>query len=144
MIIKSFIRKLFKVFRKVEKWSEIEEKTIYLEKQEGEVRVIYSIWDYLKFKENTQAFHLSNVIGFDEWVDMEEIRRRIKEIFRMEYKNERSLYPYIKTLEDIGLMEVTNIGGRRKWRKKELFIKIKRRKKDKEKAELKVAKREEK
>ncbi|MBI4052400.1 MAG: hypothetical protein HY394_00005 [Candidatus Diapherotrites archaeon] len=83
--------------------------------------------------ENTQAFHLASVIGFDEWVDMEEIRRRVVALFGIEYKNEKSLYPYLKTLSDIGLFESTSAGGRRKWRKKDLIIIIKT-KKDEEKA----------
>ena len=85
---------------------------------------VYSLWDFVAFQEHTQAFHLTNVIGFEEWVDMEEIRRRIKEIFSVEYQNERSLYPYIKTLVDIGFLETINIGGRRKWRKRELLIEV--------------------
>lgn len=66
---------------------------------------------------------------------MQEIRRRIKELFGIEYKNERSLYPYLKTLVDINLIETTNIGGRRKWRKKELLFEIVKEKKSREKPE---------
>ena len=65
-----------------------------------------------------------NVIGFEEWVDMAEIRRRVKEIFSVEYKNEKSLYPYLKTLTDVNLFETTNIGGRKKWKKKELLFEL--------------------
>ena len=90
---------------------------------------IHSIWDYLRFQEHTQAYHITNVVGFDEWVAMEEIRRRITDLFSIAYKNERSLYPYIKTLADIGIMETSNVGGKRKWRKKDLMIKIKVQKK---------------
>lgn len=101
-----------------------------------EVRVL-SVWDVLKFNDNTQAFHLSSVIRFDEWVTMDEIRRRIFEIFQIDYQNERSLYPYLKTLVDIGLIESTNIGGKRKWRKKDLLIKIEKEEEEKEEIELK-------
>lgn len=103
-----------------------------------EVRVL-SVWDILKFNDNTQAFHLSSVIRFDEWVTMDEIRRRIFELFQIDYQNERSLYPYLKTLVDIGLIESTNIGGKRKWRKKDLLIKIEKEEEEKEEIELKQA-----
>ena len=64
---------------KIKQWSDIEE-TIYPEDTPEESKTdIYSIWDFLSFSDNTQAFHLINVIGFDEWVDMEEIRRICKE-----------------------------------------------------------------
>ncbi len=88
------------------------------------VEEIHSIWDYIRFVEQSQAHHICSILGFDEWVDMEEILRRIKEIFGAEYKNERSLYPYVKTLVDTGLVETTAFGGKRKWRKKEVLIKI--------------------
>ena len=101
-----------------------EQASIY---PEAEVTLeVYSIWDYLAFIANTQAFHLSKVIGFDEWVSMEEIKRRVKELFGVNYKNDRSLYPYIKTLVDSGLFEASNVGGKRKWRKKDLLIKSKK------------------
>ncbi|MBS3058656.1 MAG: hypothetical protein J4478_04635 [Candidatus Diapherotrites archaeon] len=103
-------------------------KTIY-ETTVEEREEIHNIWDYLRFIENTQAFHLVSVIGFEEWIAMEEIKRRIKELFNIEYKNERSLYPYIKTLVDCGLFEVSNVGGKRKWRRKELIVAVKSRKK---------------
>lgn len=99
------------------------EKTELYEKPAAEAeKTVYSLWDFIQFRENTQAFHLANTVGFDEWVDMTEIRRRIEEIFRVSYKNERSLYPYIKTLVDAGFFETSNIGGRMKWRKKELLF----------------------
>lgn len=103
-----------------------------------EVRIL-SVWDVLKFNDNTQAFHLSSVIRFDEWVTMDEIRRRIFELFQIDYQNERSLYPYLKTLVDIGLIESTNIGGKRKWRKKDLLIKIEKEEEEKQEIELKQA-----
>ena len=85
---------------------------------------VRSIWDFLQFNEHTQAFHLASVIRFDEWATMDEIRRRIFELFQVDYENERSLYPYLKTMVDIGLIETNSIGGKRKWRKKDLLIKI--------------------
>ena len=120
MVIRAFFKKLFKAFDRVKDWAESDEQ-VYEPEQEKE---IYSLWDFLSFTEHTQAYHLVNVIGFEEWVDIQEIRRRILEIFATEYKNEKSLYPYLKTLSDINLFESTNIGGRRKWRKKELLFEI--------------------
>ena len=108
---------------------------------ESAARVLLSVWDNLKLKENTQAFHLASVFGFEEWVDMVEARRRIKDLFGIEYKNERSLYPYLKTLVDLGLMETINIGGRRQWRKRDLIIKapVEEKKEEKEKANAQAA-----
>jgi hypothetical protein len=100
---------------------------------------VLSIWDILKFNEHTQAFHLVSVIRFDEWVTMDEIRRRIFELFQIDYQNERSLYPYLKTLVDIGLIETSNIGGKRKWRKKDLLVKVEQKKEEKEEISLKQA-----
>lgn len=94
---------------------------------------VRSIWDFLQFNEHTQAFHLASVIRFDEWATMDEIRRRIFELFQIDYENERSLYPYLKTMVDIGIIETNNIGGKRKWRKKDLLIKI-----DKEEKEAEI------
>ena len=82
------------------------------------------LWNYIDPIKNTQPYHLLNVIGFDEWVDMNEIRKRIKQMFFIEYKNEKSLYPYIKTLSDVGLLETSSVGGKRKWKKKEIIIKL--------------------
>ncbi len=95
-----------------------EEKQLHKPTQEE----IHSLWDYLTFRENTQAHHLTSVIGFEELVDMDEIRRRIQEIFHVEYQNERSLYPYLKTMVDIGLFETVDVGGKRKWRKKAVLL----------------------
>ncbi len=105
--------------QKIEQVSESEKKI--------EIR---SIWDFLHFNEHTQAFHLASVIRFDEWATMDEIRRRIFELFQVDYENERSLYPYLKTMVDIGLIETSNIGGKRKWRKKDLLIKIEKEEKE--------------
>ncbi|MDO8647364.1 MAG: hypothetical protein Q7R70_03040 [Candidatus Diapherotrites archaeon] len=126
-----FLDKILNIFRKKELGTTKIEKTIY-EIQKEEFEEIHSVWDYLKFVENTQAFHLTSVIGFEEWITMGEIKRRIKELFTVEYENERSLYPYIKTLVDCGLFEVSNVGGKRKWRRKELLIIVKKKKKETE------------
>jgi len=82
-----------------------------------------NVWQYIIPKENTQAEHVLSVITFDEWEDMDQIRNKIKERFSIEYKHEKSLYPYIKTLVDIGLLETSSVGGKRKWKKKNLMIK---------------------
>lgn len=131
MVLKLFVRFLIKELRKLQIWASEEEKPIYKIDSElqRELSSISTIWDFLEFADNTQAFHLINVLGFDEWIDMWEIRRRIEEIFGIKYKNERSLYPYIKTLVDLGLVEASNIGGKRKWRKKEALIELKKKKK---------------
>ncbi|OQA32126.1 MAG: hypothetical protein BWY55_00011 [archaeon ADurb.Bin336] len=99
-------------------------------KKEFEIR---SIWDYLQFNEHTQAYHLASVIRFDEWITMDEVRRRIFDLFQVDYENERSLYPYLKTMVDVGLIESNNVGGKRKWRKKDLLIKLEKKKKEAEK-----------
>jgi hypothetical protein len=127
MPLKRLIRRIFKALNKVDQWSQNpEDNSIYVEQQEAEAaQALLSVWDILRFRDNTQAYHLNGVLGFDEWVDMEEIRRRISEIFGAEYKNFRSLYPYLKTLVDLGLMETTSAGGRRKWRKVALLVSVK-------------------
>ena len=107
------------------------DQDLYKAEDQGE-KEIKSVWDVLQFNENTQASHLASVIRFDEWVDMDEIRRRIMELFQIDYKNERSLYPYLKTLVDVGLMETNNIGGKRKWRKRDLLVKVEKKKDKKE------------
>lgn len=104
--------------------------TIY--EQTPQIEEIHSLWDYIKLIENTQAAHILSVLGFEEWVTMEEILRRIKEIFGVDYQNKRSLYPYIKTLVDVGLLETSNIGDKKKWRKKDTLIKFKGKKDEKE------------
>ena len=130
-IITNLFSKMSDLFKKPAKHEDtVSENNIYSEEGVVEsIDEIHSIWDYLKFHEHTQAHHLVNIVGFDEWVPMDEIRRRVSNLFSVEYKNERSLYPYIKTLVDIGLMETSNVGGKRKWRKKDLMIKIKVKKK---------------
>lgn len=140
--ITNFFNRIKKLFS--EETDKIDKDTIY-DGEEGVVEEIHSLWDYLKFKENTQAFHISGVMGFEEWISMEEIMRRIRELFGVEYRNCRSLYPYLKTLVDCGLFECLDVGGTRKWRKKDLIIKIKEEKKVEEKGTLeeKVVKKKE-
>ncbi len=121
MVIKRAIRGILKALKSVASWAE--EETIYREGKKEE-RTLISVWDYLSFKENSQAAHLVSVIGHDEWVPMAEIRRRILEIFGIEYKNEKSLYPYIKTLVDSNLLEKNSTGGKMQWRKKELLFEV--------------------
>ncbi len=141
MSIISFIKNLFKRQGNNIKYVEMAGKEeIYekeVDKNNEEIQVI-SIWDILNTQENTQANHLVSVISFDEWISMEEIIRRIWDIFQIEYKNDRSLYPYLKTMVDLGLIETSNIGGRRKWRKKDLLIKKSEKKKEKQKIEEKI------
>lgn len=83
---------------------------------------INTIWDILKIKENTQAEHLIKVIPSDQWIDMEEIKQRIKLEYNIEYKNEKSLYPYLKTLTDINLIKLNNTGKKRSWKKNIIII----------------------
>ena len=132
MLIVTWIKKLFS---KKEEPSSETGGSIYA--QEEEIEEIHSVWDYINLSENTQAAHISAIVGFDEWVSMEEILRRIKEVFRMEYKNDRSLYPYIKTLVDVGLLETSTVGGRKKWRKKDILIKLKGKSREEEKETVK-------
>lgn len=131
----SFVTWIRKLFSKKEEPSSEAGESIYV--QEEEVEEIHSVWDYINLSENTQAAHISAVVGFDEWVSMEEILRRITEVFRVEYKNDRSLYPYIKTLVDVGLLETSNVGGRKKWRKKDILIKLKGKIREEEKETVK-------
>jgi len=127
MVLKTIARKIIGFFHKIEEWSQTESAVIYDTRETAgpdSIEEIHSVWDYLNFRPNTQAYHLASTLGFEEWVDMGEIRRRVKELFGVEYKNERSLYPYLKTLTDIGLMENSSAGGRMHWRKQDLSIKI--------------------
>lgn len=126
--IMEFIRDLFGRAKNVGEIKRDEEK-LYREPETKETE-IHSIWDFLKINENSQALHIISVIGFDEWVTMEEIRQRILAVFYINYGNERSLYPYLKTMVDLGIMEINNVGGKRKWRKKDLLIKIEQKKKN--------------
>ncbi len=136
--IQAVLRRLLGIEDKTPKNAEIVEKPGGKPNQvappEPEKEEFHSIWNFLEIRENTQAFHLKEVIGFEEWVDMEEIRRRIFELFGIQYKNERSLYPHLKTLVDLNLFETTDVGGRRKWRKKDLFLRLKAKKEKEAKA----------
>ncbi len=85
---------------------------------------VVNLWDHLKFREGTQAHHVTQIIDFEEWTPMEEILRRVKELFGIEYQNERSLYPYLKTLVDSGLLESSVVGGKMRWKKKVLLISV--------------------
>ncbi len=123
--------------KKYEKEPKREEDIINNEEFEKQTEIL-SIWDFLKCNEYTQAYHLVTVIPYDEWIDMIEIRQRILTLFQIEYKNDRSLYPYLKTMVDLGLIETNNIGGKRKWRKKDLLIKIEKEKEEEIKIEQKI------
>lgn len=83
---------------------------------------INTIWDVIKIKENTQAEHIIKSLSADQWMDIEDIKRRIKLEFNIEYQNEKSLYPYIKTLTDINLIKVNNTGKKRTWKKNIILI----------------------
>ncbi len=81
-----------------------------------------TIWDILKIKENTQAEHIIKSIPSDKWTTMDEIRHNIKLEFNIEYKNEKSLYPYLKTLTDVNLVKINNTGKKRTWKKNIIII----------------------
>lgn len=135
MFLIDFLKKIFGERKNTNKErAEIElGGSIYQEEKEPEQ--IHSVWDYIKLNDHTQAAHITAVLGFEEWISMDEILRRIKELFNMDYKNDRSLYPYIKTLVDIGLVETNNVGGKKKWRKRDILIKITLKKKKPEEDE---------
>jgi len=84
-----------------------------------------TIWDLLKIKDNTQAEHIIKSLSPDKWTTMEELRQNIKLEFNIEYKNEKSLYPYLKTLTDINLIKINNTGKKRTWKKNIIIIKEK-------------------
>ncbi|MEM4390407.1 MAG: hypothetical protein QXU92_02880 [Candidatus Diapherotrites archaeon] len=132
------IQKIKEILFKKEKKEEQQLTQQKQENKELEIEEIHSIWDYLKITENTQAAHILTVVGFEEWIPMEEILRRIKELFGVDYKNKRSLYPHVKTLVDIGLLESISVGDKKKWRKREILIKLKTKKTEKEKEEVKA------
>lgn len=83
---------------------------------------INTIWDIIKARENTQAEHIIHCLPDDEWIDMEDLKNRIKLQYNVEYQNEKSLYPYIKTLTDINLVKVNNSGKKRTWKKNIIII----------------------
>jgi len=132
-----FFKKIFGKKETATQKKGAEEKPYEIDLEKAHGQKIISIWEVLKCNDNTQAFHLVSVIPFDMWIDMDEIRRRIWDLFQIEYQNERSLYPYLKTMVDLGLVETSNIGGKRKWRKKDLLIKIEEEEKEKEEITLK-------
>src|SRR3989338_4359394 len=134
MFIIDFIKKIFSGNKSVTVIEPHKTSSIYTVHAQ-ETEEIHSVWDYIKLNENTQAAHIAAVLGFDEWISMEEILRRIKELFGMDYKNDRSLYPYIKTMVDIGLVETNNVGGKKKWRKKDVLIKVTTKKEEKKERE---------
>lgn len=83
---------------------------------------INTIWDVIKARENTQAEHIIACLPDDEWIDMEDLKNRIKLQYNVEYQNEKSLYPYIKTLTDINLIKVNNSGKKRTWKKNIIIL----------------------
>ena len=85
---------------------------------------VVNLWEYLKFREGTQAHHIIQTLDFEEWTPMEEILRRVNELFGIHYQNERSLYPYLKTLVDSGLLEASVVGGKMRWKKKSLLVTV--------------------
>lgn len=135
--ILDFIKNLFRGGNKQAGAAEQANK-MYAEPKKRQME-IHSIWDFLRLNENTQVTYLTSVIRFDEWVTMNEIRQRIADLFHVNYQNERSLYPYLKTMVDLGLMEINNVGGKRKWRKRDLLIKLEQKKKSEEEEEEELA-----
>jgi len=114
---------------KPQKKPEEPKQSIHNDSEDGQEEVmIADLWNYIDPLKNTQAYHVISVIGFEEWVDMQTVKDRIKQMFFIEYKNEKSLYPYIKTLVDIGLLETNSVGGKRQWKKHEILISIKKEK----------------
>ncbi|MEK6972703.1 MAG: hypothetical protein AABW72_01520 [archaeon] len=129
MVIKLIIRSLLKRIDSIVVWAtepkEKEMNEVFKDEfVDKKVKKIYAVWDFVRFKKDTQADHLSKVVGFDEWISMEEIRRRIKVVVGIEYLNERSLYPYIKTMVDVGFFEASSVGGIRKWKKNEFLFEL--------------------
>lgn len=116
------INKSTNIVEKLKKETKTEDSAVFYSSSKN-IDSYTNIWHYIKPKENTQAYHVLGVIKSEEWIDMDEVRKRIKDLFFIEYQHEKSLYPYIKTLVDIGLLETNSVGGKRKWKKKELIIK---------------------
>jgi len=98
-------------------------RSVTIEELKNEIN---TIWDILKIKENTQAEHIIKSTPADKWVTMDEIRHNIKMQFNVEYINEKSLYPYLKTLVDINLIKMNNIGKKRTWKKNIIVIENKK------------------
>ncbi len=127
-----------KIFEKIKEFlhnlNKRENKKIKEERKEKGEKItieINSLWNYLKIQENTQAYYLTEVLSFEEWSSMDQIRQKIKEYYGTEFKNQKSLYPYLKTMVDLGIMETTNIEGKKKWKKKEILIKTLKKEKKK-------------
>ncbi len=121
--------KIKNIFKKKESYEKINNNVSEINIKEESFAVVEkdkynytNLWDYIKPKENTQAEHILTVVIIEDWLDMDQIRKKIKDIFFIEYKHEKSLYPYIKTLVDIGLLETSSVGGKRKWKKKDFII----------------------
>ena len=62
-----------------------ESKNIVNEKKEiilkSDFESYTNIWEYIKPKENTQAHHILSVVILDDWLDMDQIREKIKNLF---------------------------------------------------------------
>lgn len=139
-MIKLILRRVFKSLRTIQEWAEdgsFSESTNQDRQINTNTKIsrnvntisqmsvpqykVINVWSYLKFKEGSQAHHITKVLDFEEWIAMEEILRRVNELFGVQYQNERSLYPYLKTLVDSGLLEASMLGGKMRWRKKNLM-----------------------
>ena len=94
-------------------------KTITIEELKNDIN---TIWDIIKIKENTQAEHIIKCTPTNKWITMDELRQNIKLEFNVEYTNEKSLYPYLKTLVDVNLIKMNNIGKKRTWKKNIIII----------------------
>ncbi|MBM3281844.1 MAG: hypothetical protein FJY86_00700 [Candidatus Diapherotrites archaeon] len=139
-MIKLLLRTVFRSLRSIQDWADegaenertYQNSQININQQNNkninqiskmsvpQYRVI-NVWNYLTFKEGSQAHHITKILDFEEWIPMEEILRRVNELFGIQYQNERSLYPYLKTLVDAGLLEASMLGGKMRWRKKNLM-----------------------
>ncbi len=139
-MFKRIVRSVFRSLKSIQDWAEGERGTestynnepinshqtlnksvnTPMEREIAQHKVI-NVWDYLTFREGTQAFHITKALDFEEWVTMEEILNRVNELFGARYQNERSLYPYLKTLVDAGLLEASMLGGKMRWRKKSML-----------------------
>ncbi len=139
-MIKMILRRVFRAMNSLQKWVDDDSRneTVLRNVRNGTALTIQQVnksttqkryqivnmWDHLTFKEGTQAHHITKVLDYEEWISMEEILRRVNELFGILYQNERSLYPYLKTLVDAGLLEANMVGGKMKWRKKNLIITV--------------------
>ncbi len=94
-------------------------RTITIKELKNEIN---TIWDIIKIKENTQAEHIIKCMPTNKWITMDELRQNIKLEFNVEYTNEKSLYPYLKTLVDVNLIKMNNIGKKRTWKKNIIII----------------------